>query len=66
MVPYNPSPNRRFEGTAEKLRFSVPRRLRRRAAPQAKRWASLISLGAEHSTYHCSQLCPILLLWDLV
>ncbi len=30
-------PNNRFEGTAEKLRFSVPRRLRRRAAPQAKR-----------------------------
>jgi len=28
-------PNPRFEGTAEKLRFSVPRRLRRRAAPQA-------------------------------
>jgi len=28
-------PNQRFEGTAEKLRFSVPRRLRRRAAPQA-------------------------------
>jgi hypothetical protein len=35
-----PSPNPRFEGTAEKLRFSVPRRLRRRAAPQARRWAS--------------------------
>jgi hypothetical protein len=35
-----PGPNPRFEGTAEKLRFSVPRRLRRRAAPQAKRWAS--------------------------
>ncbi len=33
-------PNPRFEGTAEKLRFSVPRRLRRREAPQAKRWAS--------------------------
>lgn len=30
-------PNPRFEGTAEKLRFSVPRRLRRQAAPQAKR-----------------------------
>ena len=29
--------NHRFEGTAEKLRFSVPRRLRRRAAPQAER-----------------------------
>ena len=30
-------PNRRFEGTACKLRLQVPRRLRRRAAPQAKR-----------------------------
>ncbi len=29
--------NHRFEGTAEKLRFSLSRRLRRRAAPQAKR-----------------------------
>jgi hypothetical protein len=29
--------NHRFEGTAEKLRFSVPRRFRRRAAPQAER-----------------------------
>ena len=29
--------NHRFEGTAEKLRFSVPRGLRPRAAPQAKR-----------------------------
>lgn len=32
--------NPRFEGTAEKLRFSVPRCLRRRAAPQAKRYAN--------------------------
>lgn len=32
--------NHRFEGTAEKLRFSVPRRLRRRAAPQAERYAT--------------------------
>lgn len=32
-------PNPRFEGTVEKLRFSVPRRLRRRdAALQTKRW----------------------------
>jgi hypothetical protein len=30
-------PNHRFEGTAEKLRISVPCRLRRRAAPQAGR-----------------------------
>ena len=36
---FQPWPNRRFEGTAEKLRFSVPRRLRRRAAPQAERSA---------------------------
>ena len=34
-APSSPWPNPRFEGTAEKLRFSVPRRLRRRAAPQA-------------------------------
>lgn len=33
-------PNHRFEGTAGKLRLPVPRRLRLRAAPQAKRWAS--------------------------
>jgi hypothetical protein len=32
------APNRRFEGTAEKLRFSVPSALRAPAAPQAKRW----------------------------
>lgn len=32
-----PWPNQRFDGTAEKLRFSVPRRLRHRAAPQAER-----------------------------
>jgi hypothetical protein len=32
-----PVPNPRFEGTAEKLRFSVPRRLRRRAAAQLRR-----------------------------
>ena len=31
------SPNPRFEGTACKLRLQVPRRLRRRAAPQAER-----------------------------
>jgi hypothetical protein len=36
-VFHPPWPNHRFEGTAEKLRFSVPRRLRRRAAPQAER-----------------------------
>jgi hypothetical protein len=30
-------PNRRFEGTAGKLRLPVPRPLRGRAAPQAKR-----------------------------
>jgi hypothetical protein len=30
-------PNPSFERTAEKLRFSVPRRLRRRAAAQLKR-----------------------------
>jgi hypothetical protein len=30
-------PNNRFEESAEKLRFSVPRLLRHRAAPQAKR-----------------------------
>jgi hypothetical protein len=35
------APNPRFERTAEKRRFSVPRRLRRRAASQASRWASL-------------------------
>ena len=34
---FRPGANHRFEGTAEKLRFSVPRRLRRRAAPQAER-----------------------------
>jgi hypothetical protein len=34
---YRSWPNHRFEGTAEKLRFSVPRRLRRRAALQAER-----------------------------
>ena len=33
-------PNPRFEGTAEKLRFSVPYALRAPAAPQRKRWAS--------------------------
>jgi hypothetical protein len=32
--------NPRFEGTAGKQGLPVPRRLRRRAAPQAKRWAS--------------------------
>ena len=31
------APNPRFERTAEKRRFSVPRRLRRRAATQASR-----------------------------
>jgi hypothetical protein len=31
------APNPRFERTAEKRRFSVPRRLRRRAASQASR-----------------------------
>jgi hypothetical protein len=30
-------PNHRFEGTAEKLRFSVPSALRAPAAPQAER-----------------------------
>jgi len=34
------APNPRFERTAEKRRFSVPRRLRRRAASQASRWAA--------------------------
>ncbi len=34
------APNPRFERTAEKRRFSVPRRLRRRAASQACRWAA--------------------------
>ena len=33
-------PNPAVEGTSEKLRFSVPRRLRRRAAPHLERWAS--------------------------
>lgn len=33
--------NHRFEGTAEKLRFSVPSALWAPAAPQAKRWDSL-------------------------
>lgn len=33
-------PNHRFEGMAEKLLFSVPRRLRRRAALQAERSAT--------------------------
>lgn len=37
---HNPAPNRRFEGTAGKLRSPVPRPLRGRAAPQAKRCAS--------------------------
>ena len=37
MSVYYQVPNPRFEGTAEKLRFSVPRRLRRRVAPQATR-----------------------------
>ena len=32
--------NHRFEGTAGKLRLPVPRRLRRRAAPQAERWTA--------------------------
>ncbi len=36
-------PNPRFEGTAGKQGLPVPRRLRRRAAPQAKRWAAQIS-----------------------
>jgi hypothetical protein len=44
------APNPRFEGTAEKLRFSVPRRLRRRAAPQAERWASYLWLPESSST----------------
>jgi len=35
-----PVPNPRFEGTAGKLRFPVPRGLRPRAAPQAERWPS--------------------------
>jgi hypothetical protein len=35
-MPANHSVNR----TAEKLRFSVPQRLRRRAAGYLKRWAS--------------------------
>jgi hypothetical protein len=34
------APNPRFERTAEKRRFSVPRRLRRRAASQASRSTS--------------------------
>jgi hypothetical protein len=37
---FQPWPNRRFEGTACKLRLQVPRPLRGRAAPQARRWAS--------------------------
>jgi hypothetical protein len=37
------APNPRFERTAEKRCFSVPRRLRRRAASQASRWASRLA-----------------------
>ena len=36
--------NPRFEGTACRRGRQVPRRLRRRAAPQAKRWASAFSM----------------------
>lgn len=44
--------NPRFEGTAEKLRFSVPGRLRRRAAPQAERWASFMALVDDGDLIH--------------
>lgn len=39
--------NHRFEGTAEKLRFSVPRRLRLREDPQAERYAFELKKLAE-------------------
>lgn len=40
MVLREMTPNPRFERTVEKRRFSVPRRLRRRAASQAARYAA--------------------------
>lgn len=51
------TPNHLFEGTTEKLRFSIPCCLRRRAVPQAERWA-----GESHGG-NCG-VWPVKWFWD--